>query len=235
MSESGWEIREQRFSERSPENKIIDFCNLVAGFSKGPIAGKRLLIGTHFDSLRTQIFSDRSASASAASTAILIELARILALNPVLASQVELVFFDGANPFREVTSIDGFFGSRFFAEMLDVNREIDRISAAVILENVGSGNFSLNVTRGSDPVLVSKFRTAASSLDLNLKSAGRWIVTNQDPFAERGVPAITLFDADSPILNTADDTAEHLSADSLAKTGTLIVYFISSDLAFSNQ
>ncbi len=235
VSQWGWEIREQRFSERSPENKIVDFCNLVAHFSKGPIAEKRLLVGTHFDSLRTQIYLDRGATASAAATAILIELARVLAVDPVLASQVELVFFDGAYPFRQVTSIDGFFGSRFYAEMLSVNRSVDQISAAVILENVGSGDFALNVTRGSDPGLVSKFQKAASSLDLSLKTAGRWIITNQDPFVEKGVPAITLLDADSPILNTADDVAERLSADSLAKAGTLIVYFISSDLAFSNQ
>jgi hypothetical protein len=48
------------------------------------------------------------------------------------------------------------------------------------------------------------------------------------PFSEAGVPSLALLDAESPLLHTADDTTERLDADSLAKTGFLILYFIAT-------
>jgi hypothetical protein len=42
---------------------------------------------------------------------------------------------------------------------------------------------------------------------------------------------VALLNMDSPYLNTADDTADRLDGDSLAKTGNLILYFVSTERA----
>jgi hypothetical protein len=51
------------------------------------------------------------------------------------------------------------------------------------------------------------------------------------PFAQAGIPSITLLDADAPFLETADDTVDRLSGDSLAKTGFLILYYLATETA----
>ena len=53
-------------------------------------------------------------------------------------------------------------------------------------------------------------------------------LANHVPFAQAGIPSISLLDAESPFLHTADDTPERLDADSLAKTGKLILYFVAT-------
>src|SRR5438105_2015609 len=90
----GWQTTEQHLTERAPDGRQIDFCNLVARYSRYPSSFKRIVVGAHFDTPPTQEFRDPGASDGAANTAILIELARTLALEPPLASNIELLFFD---------------------------------------------------------------------------------------------------------------------------------------------
>jgi hypothetical protein len=48
------------------------------------------------------------------------------------------------------------------------------------------------------------------------------------PFLQAGIPSVALLDANSPVLNTADDTTERLNIDSLAKTGKTVLYFVAT-------
>jgi len=54
------------------------------------------------------------------------------------------------------------------------------------------------------------------------------LLADQTPFLQAGIPSVALLEADSPILNTADDTAQRLNIDSLAKTGKMILYFVAA-------
>jgi len=49
------------------------------------------------------------------------------------------------------------------------------------------------------------------------------------PFAQAGIPSVALPRCGLPVLNTADDTADRLDPDSLAKTGALVLYFLATE------
>jgi glutaminyl-peptide cyclotransferase len=227
LTNFGWQASEQRLTEQTPDGREIEFCNLIARFSRYPASPQRILIGAHFDTPATQEFRDPGASDGGANIAVLVEIARTLALNPRLAGNVELLFIDGYAPFRELNLSDGLFGSRFYAQMLRINRHESDIRAAIFLENVGGS--SLNYLPNSDPTLAAALKKAGTMVNVKLVSANRSLLADHVPFAQAGVPSIALLDVDSPFLNTADDTVDRLDVDSLVKTGCLILYFVATE------
>jgi glutaminyl-peptide cyclotransferase len=229
LTSLGWQTSEQRLSEQAPDGRQFEFCNLIARFSGYPASAKRFLVGAHFDTPPTQEFRDPGASDGAANSAVLIELARTLASDPPLAGEVELLFLDGEAPFRELNLNDGLFGSRFYTQMLRIYRRAGDIRAAILLDNVGSG--ALNYLPNSDPNLVGALKKAATVLGIKLDPANRSLLAGHIPFEQAGIPSIALLNADSPFLYTADDTADRLDGDSLAKTGSLILYFMANETA----
>ena len=225
----GWQTTEQRFSEHAPDGQEIEFCNLSARFTKSEASTKRFLIGAHFDTPPAQEFRDTGACDGAANTVVLIEIARVLATDPKLAGAVELLFIDGDAPFQELNLSDGLFGSRFYAQILHVNQRAGDIQAAVLVENAGGP--SLNYLPNSSQNMIDSFRKGATALGISLEPANRSMLADHVPFAQAGIPSITLLDADAPFLKTADDTVDRLSGDSLAKTGCLILYYLASETA----
>jgi hypothetical protein len=227
LTSFGWQAGEQRLTEQAPDGREIEFCNLSARFSRYPASPQRILIGAHFDTPPTKEFRDLGASDGGANTAILLELARTLALDPQLAGTVELLFLDGHSPFQELTLNDGLFGSRFYAQMLRINGHAGDVRAAILLDNVG--RVTLNYLPNSDTNLAGSLKKAATLLGIQLEAANRSLLADHIPFAQAGIPSITLLDVDSPFLNTADDTVDRLDVDSLAKTGDLILYFVATE------
>jgi Zn-dependent M28 family amino/carboxypeptidase len=225
----GWQTSEQRLTQQAPDGRAVEFCNLLARFSRYPASPQRILIGAHFDTLQTEEFRDLGASDGAANTAILIELARTLASDPQLAGSVELLFLDGDAPFRELNLNDGLFGSRYYTQTLRTTGHAGDIRAAFLLENVGGA--ALDYLPNSDQNLVGALKKAATVLGLKLEPANRSLLADHTPFAQTGIPSIALLDADSPFLHTADDTSDRLDANSLAKIGSLILYFIATEKA----
>jgi glutaminyl-peptide cyclotransferase len=223
----GWQTSEQRLTEHAPDGREIEFCNLIARFAPSPASRQRIVIGAHFDTPASQEFRNPGASDGGANTAVLLELARTLALDPPLAGNIELLFLDGESPFRELNLSDGLFGSRFYAQMLRINQHAGDIRAAILLDNVGGA--TLNYLPNSDPNLAAGLRKAATVLGIKLEPANRSLLADHVPFAQAGIPSIALRDADSPFLNTADDTADRLDGDSLTKTGNLILYFAATE------
>jgi peptidase M28-like protein len=228
LASLGWQTNEQRLTLHAPDGRQVEFCNLVARYLRYPSSSRRILIGAHFDTPPVQVFRDTGASDGAANTAVLIELARTLALDPALASNVELLFLDGDAPFHELNLNDGLFGSRFYAQMLSVDRHGADIRAAILVDNIGSSR--LNFAPNSDPRLKDALQNAASAVGIKLEPANRSFLADHVPFAQAGIPSIVLLDADSPLLNTADDTADRLDESALAKAGALILYFATHEI-----
>jgi peptidase M28-like protein len=224
LKQLGWQTTEQRFTDHSPDDKQIEFCNLIARFSGAPVSSKRVLIGAHFDTMPTKEFNAIGATDGAANSAVLVELARVLASDPALAGQSELLFLDGDAPFRALNLSDGLFGSRFYVQMLRLHDRVENVRAAILLGNAGSG--VLNFAPNGDNAVIAQLKAAAHIAGFNLEPANRLLLADQMPFLQAGIPSVALLEADSQILNTADDTSERLSADSLAKTGKMILYFL---------
>jgi len=226
LKQLGWQTTEQRFSEHPPDGKPIEFCNLSARFEESSLSSSRILIGAHFDTTPTHEFRAIGATDGAANSAILVELARVLASDPTLAAQVELLFLDGDAPFSELNLSDGLFGSRFYVQTLKLHDHAEDVRAAILLRNTGSG--ILNYAPNGDKALIDQLKLAAHVAGFSLESANRLLLADQMPFLQAGIPSVALLEADSPILNTADDTAERLNIDSLAKTGKTILYFVAA-------
>jgi len=226
LKQFGWQTAEQRFTDRSPDGKPVEFCNLIARFSEPPFSSRRVLIGAHFDTMPTQEFRAIGATDGAANCAILVELARVLATDPALASQVELLFLDGDAPFRELNLSDGLFGSRFYVQMLRIRERTEDVRAAILLRNTGDG--VLNYAPNGDKAIIEQLIMAARMAGLNLEPDNRLLLGDQMPFLQAGIPSVALLDANSPVLNTADDTTERLNIDSLAKTGKTVLYFVAT-------
>jgi glutaminyl-peptide cyclotransferase len=231
LKRSGWQAEEQRFTEQSPAGQPIEFCNLIAHSSRLPVATPRVSVVAHFDTANLGIANDLGATDGAANTAILVEIARTLAIDPRLASHVELLFLDGHMPFRQLGLQDGLFGSRFYTQALRINQHTPAVRAAISLENLGERNTTLAYPLNSDAGLIEQFRAGAEALGLRLEAGSRPLLLDHVPFQEAGIPAIALFDADSAILNTADDTGDHLGSEPLAKAGHLVLYILSKQTA----
>ena len=80
----------------------MTFVNLVARFlgnQKGPA---QFLLCSHYDTKTFDAIRFVGANDGGSSTGLLIEMARVLAINPALAAKVELVFFDGEEAFGKI-------------------------------------------------------------------------------------------------------------------------------------
>jgi hypothetical protein len=227
LAAAGWEVTEQPFTEQAPGGQEIRFASLICRYQKIPLAKPLYLVAAHFDSLNLGFAIDPGATDGAANTAVLLEIAHALALDPRLAAHVELLFLDGHMPFHQITPNDGLFGSRFYTQMLQINQSTDTASAAVVLEHMGGAGSPLGYAMNSDASLIQRFRSAAESLKISLESGKRPMLLDHVPFQNAGTPAIALMNLDESFLNTADDNAGRLSRDALAQAGQLVLYFLS--------
>src|SRR5258705_10584341 len=102
LKRSGWQAEEQRFSEQSPAGRQIEFCSLIAHSARLPVIPPRLIVVAHFDRTALAIASDVCSTDAAPNTAVLMDIARTLAINQRLASHIEWLFLDGHMPFHQL-------------------------------------------------------------------------------------------------------------------------------------
>jgi glutaminyl-peptide cyclotransferase len=227
LGTAGWDVAEQPFSEQAPGGQAIRFTSLIGRYQRVPLTKPLYLLAAHFDSRNLGFAVDPGATDGAANTAVLLEIARTLSLDPRLAAHVELLFLDGHMPFHQITPNDGLFGSRFYTQMQQVSRNSDTASAAVVLERLGGTGSPFGYAPNSDSGLIEQLRSAAQALQISLEAGKRPLLLDHVPFQNAGIPAVALLDLDPPYLNTADDDASHLSRDALAQAGQLVLYFLS--------
>jgi len=164
----------------------------------------------------------------------------LLALAEELATQrheatLQFVFFDG----EECLDFDwdsarpetkALFGSRRFVAA-ERERELagdqdGAIKAMVLLDMVGAKDLQIDLVTNSDPNLRDIIRSAAHACGHQKVFFGQSHAVRDDhvPFLDAGIPAIDLIDLkDNPQWHTADDTMEHISADSLKLVGEVVL------------
>jgi glutaminyl-peptide cyclotransferase len=227
LTTAGWDVTEQPFTEQAAGGQEIKFSSLITHYAQVPLSKPIYLVAGHFDSLNLGLAVDPGATDGAANTAVLLEIARTLSLDPRLAAHIELLFLDGHMPFHQITPNDGLFGSRFYIQMLQFNKNADAANVAIVLENLGGFGSPLGFAPNSDASLIERFRSAAQALKVDLVAAKRPLLLDHVPFQNAGVPAIALLDPDAAYLNSADDNANRLSRDALEQAGQLVLYFLS--------
>lgn len=232
LRDAGWEVNRQPFSDDTPRGKMT-FVNLIARFrAKPPKASSSpsFLLCSHYD---TKIFDDIrfvGANDGGSSTGLLIELGRVLAERPALASKIELVFFDGEEAVETFTDRDGIYGSRHFAADLTETKTANQFHGGILLDMVGDRSLDITLPLDSPSNMARDIFAAAEAL--NCRNHFTYfdqgsITDDHTPLNTAGIPTIDLIDFDFPPWHTADDTMDKISGESLQTVGRVVVYYLS--------
>lgn len=231
LSKLGWQVTRQTFTDNTPRGKIT-FVNLVARFR---IAGNQassvpfFLLCSHYDTKVFETFRFVGANDGGSSTGLLMELARVLAQHPNLASKVELVFFDGEEAYENFSETDGLYGSRYFAAELEKNKGAKQFRGGILLDMVGDTSLTITLAPNSPSQIAQSIFGAAETLKLRnyFTYFDRDITDDHTPLNAIGIPTIDLIDFDFAWWHTAGDTIDKVSAQSLEIVGRVTAYYLS--------
>lgn len=224
LKAAGWATVEQEFEQRTPVG-MMRFGNVRARFQAShgedgiwekPVDG---LLAAHIDSKhhkdRHFVGADDAASACAAVVVIARYLAR---RNPRLASQVELVFFDGEEAFGEhITPTDGLYGSRRYAAQWRGREDLPKWG--ILLDMIGHKDLRIALpadthTWQKDAVLAAAH---AEAVERHFSIAAGPIIDDHVPLNIVGIPTVNLIGDFSRFRwwHTANDNLDLISPESL--------------------
>lgn len=231
LRECGWEITRQTFTDETPRG-VMTFVNLIGQF-RGDRSAKPapvFLLCSHYD---TKIFDDTrfvGANDGGSSTGLLLELARVLALNPALASRIELVFFDGEEAVENFTDTDGLYGSRYFARELTKTGSTGQFHGGLLLDMVGDKSLGITLPLDSPAKMARDIFAAADALQCRDRFTyfdhGN-ITDDHTPLNSIEIPTIDLIDFEYPPWHTAEDTIDKIGAESMQTIGRVVIYYLS--------
>lgn len=229
----GWKIERQKFNDDTPRGNLA-FENLIARFGDArPGATQQAIVASHYDTKLFSTIQFVGASDGGSSTGALLELARVLALDPGLARRVELVFFDGEEAFVQFTQSDGLYGSRFYARTLRETKRNAQFKFGILWDMIGDKNLTITLSPDSPPQLARGILDAAAALGARdfFSYYDRDIYDDHVPLNSARVPSIDLIDFDYPPWHTADDTLDKLSPQSLQTVGAVTLKYLREQLA----
>src|SRR5690242_20295583 len=218
----GWTASRSEFSAPTPRGTMT-FVNLVARFGdeKEPT---QFLLCSHYDTKTFDTIRFVGANDGGSSTGLLMEMARVLALNPILAKKIELVFFDGEEAFENFTASDGLYGSRHFASQLGESAKNFR--GGILFDMIGDKSLQVTLSPNSPVDLARNIFAAADALGqrTHFTYFRDDITDDHTPLNEIGIPVIDLIDFDFPPWHTAGDTLDKISAESMEIVGRVALY-----------
>jgi glutaminyl-peptide cyclotransferase len=238
LRRSGWDVERQAFTGETPRGPV-PMVNLIARFSANgarpaPRDTQRAIVCSHYDTKRFTTISFTGANDGASSTGALLELARVLALDPALASKIELVFFDGEEAIVQFTDVDGLYGSRHYASTLVSTNRASQFKFGILWDMIGDSDLKITMPPDSPQTLARDILAAAEALQLrqHFGYLERAIVDDHVPLNTIArVSTIDLIDFEYPYWHTADDTIDRLSPESLQKIGAVTLYHLRKALA----
>ena len=219
-------------------------CENILGVIKGLEPGRKILLGTHYD---TRPIADREwktalknkpipgANDGGSGTAVMLELARILSVSPP-PRDVIFAFFDA----EDVGHLDNntfYNGSLFFSKHMGAYTPDE----VIILDMVGGRNLNLDVELNSliyDPVYSLKTRAMLIKLlqiahrysyhqfYADKREKYKYIECDHIPFLHQLIPAYILIDIDYPQWHTQRDLPEFCSPESLKAVGDVVLEYI---------
>ncbi len=195
----------------------------------GSLPGRRpaLALAAHYDTKDLPGFV--GANDGAGGTAVVLELARVLAGNrPRDAPEIRFLLFDGEEAPRGVPERafvhSGLRGSKAYAL-----RHARELRALILLDFVGNRPLSLPREASSDPRLWARLRTAAGRAGVAGAFPNRTVGAIYDdhtPFGRLGVPAIDLIDFDYGCFHRRCDDLAQVSPASLGQAGAAVAELV---------
>lgn len=221
----GLQASEQPFLAGTPIGRLpmANVRVLIPGRGRG-----RLVIGGHYDTKRFLTFPFVGANDGGSSTAVLLELARVLAARRG-GMPVELLFLDGEEATGDWQGTDHTYGSRHYVEAMRRAGTLGDVRAFILVDMVGDRDLVLKRESASTPWLTDLLWNTARRLHRpEFSNDATPIEDDHLSFLEAGVPAVDLIDLEyttrtgAPAWHTADDTLENVSARSLEAVGTVL-------------
>lgn len=239
----GWEAIRQTFTAPTPRGPT-QFVNIIGRFSANgarPVGTntQQVIVCSHYDTKRFTFIKFVGACDGASSTGSLLELARVLALDPALAAKTELVFFDGeeamlgfTDPSVPEEQNDGLWGSRHYANDLEASGRAHQFKFGILWDMIGDADFKITLSPNSPPTLAKGIFDSAEALGLrgNFRYFDRDILDDHAHLKRVRIPAIDLIDFDIRYWHTADDTLDKLTPESLQKIGEVTLHYLKREL-----
>ncbi len=221
LSALGIEAREQPFVAQTPlgATKMANVIGRIPGASPN-----RLILASHYDTKLLRDVRFVGANDGGSSTAMLLELARVLKArkNPLT---VELLFFDGEEAVVEWTGSDHTYGSRHYVAAARQDGSLGSITALVLFDMVGDRQLNIRRETYSTRWLTDVIWASARKLEQPAFVAEDFAVEDDHrAFLEAGVPAVDIIDLDYPAWHTPDDTLDRVSARSLQVVGDVFLH-----------
>jgi Zn-dependent M28 family amino/carboxypeptidase len=201
--------------------------NLIARFgTTKPV----FLLFSHYDTKIFDTFSFVGANDGGSSTGLLLEMARVLALEPKLAQKIELVFFDGEEAVENFSQTDGIYGSRHFAQELSQVGSAKSFRGGILFDMVGDRSLDITLPPNSPPKITADILASSDALQVrdHFTYFDQDITDDHSPLNAIGIPVIDLIDFHYPPWHTAEDTMDKLSPQSLQVVGSVAAYYLSN-------
>ena len=224
LEKAGIQTRQQIFIARTPLGEM-SMGNIIA-----TIPGRRpqrIILGSHFDTKRASDFRFVGANDGASSTAVLLELGRVLKAR-THEFTIELLFLDGEEAVNwdwGTTGADNTYGSRHYVDAARKAGTLTDIKAFVLLDMVGDRNLVVRRDQQSTRWLVDAIWSTAASLGHGTVFSNEATEVEDDhvSFLRAGVPAVDIIDLEYAQWHTAQDDLDHVSARSLQIVGDVVV------------
>jgi Zn-dependent M28 family amino/carboxypeptidase len=217
LEAAGLQATEQPFTASTPLGPI-QMANVSA-----VIPGKRtdrILFGGHYDTKLFRRFRFVGANDGGSSTAVLLELARVLK-HRRNEFTIEIVFFDGEEALVDWSGTDHTYGSRTYVESARKAGTLKTLRAMILVDMVGERDLTIRRESQSTPWLTDLIWAAAHRLGYQSQflQDARPVEDDHVPFLRAGVPAVDLID-DEPSYGRGSpepdsDASWHTSADTI--------------------
>jgi len=203
-----------------------------------PSSQKRIIIGTHFDTLSHSVDGGQpipGANNGASGTAVLIDLAKELQTNPPKVG-VDLVFFDAEEGDPEI-QLGGFgwtpWGSQYFGEHIADLYSKQKPDHAIIVDLVCSKNAKFyyeSNSLSSANSQTKKLWDIGSQVDSQLfvKDTKYSVMDDHTVLQKFGIPSLLVIDFGYPELHSTTDTVEKCSGETLEKTKETLLKYVYS-------
>jgi glutaminyl-peptide cyclotransferase len=221
----GCAVETDSFSADTPDGRV-PMKNLLV-----KIPGEKpgiILLGTHYDTKKMANFV--GADDAGSSTAVMMELARLLCKQPPGRYSVWIAFFDAEEAFNtEWHDPDNTYGSRQMAAQLAQTGDLPKVKAFILADLVGGRNSHFRRDPESTKWVVDLVWSVAARLGYSsvfLSQEGGPGGDDHLSFTRRNVPSVDIIDLDFnevPYWHTTKDTLENISPKTLAITGHTIL------------
>lgn len=220
LTSLGIDARPQAFTSNTVVGRV-EFGNVIATLPG--TRPERIIIGSHFDTRPEEAYAFVGANDGGSSTALLIELARVLKDRP-REFTYEFVFFDGEEAWGD-WSTGNTFGSRHYVTAARDAGTLTGVRAMILLDMVGERNIRLLRDMSSTSWLTNIIWETARELGHQRHFVDSYTAVEDDhiPFINAGIPAVDLIDLDYPAWHTEGDTIDKIDPQSMKIVGDVVV------------